>query len=131
MPENLRFLNAEKIRRVAGGHTPADEKRMVVASSTVARKSGQIAQFPFGILYYQYPEHLSLTKFLLPVIPCEQILTHLVGRQSGERVRGVVERKGEGFRQGDAISRGVEGMYHGEILSSFYCGAKVRIKWLL
>ena len=37
---------------------------------------------------------------------------------------GVVERKSEGFRQGDAISRGVEGMYHGEILSSFLLWGK-------
>lgn len=75
-----------------------NEKRMVVASSQVARKSGQVAQLSFGILYYQYPEHLSLTKFLLPVVPCEQVLTYLISRQSGERVRGVVERKGESFR---------------------------------
>ena len=58
------------------------------------------------------------------IVPCEQVLTYLIGRQSGERVRGVVERKSEGFRQGDAISRGVEGMYHGEILSSFLLWGK-------
>ncbi len=116
---NLRFLDTEKSVGLQEVIHRRYEKRVVVASGQVARKSSQVPQFSFDILYYQYPEHFSLTKFLLPVIPCEQILTHLVGRQSGERVRGVVERKGEGFRQGDAISRGMEGMYHGEILSSF------------
>lgn len=123
MPE-ISASSIRKIRRVAGGHTPEVRKTRGGCFQPDCPKSGQVAQFSFGILYYQYPEHLSLTKFLLPIVPCEQVLTYLIGRQSGERVRGVVERKSEGFRQGDAISRGVEGMYHGEILSSFLLWGK-------
>ena len=116
---NLRLLDTEEPVGLQEVVHRWHEKRVMVAAGQVARESSQVAQLSFRIPDDQYPEHLSLPELFLPVVPREQVLAHLFRRQSGERVRGVVEGEGESLRQGDAFGRGVERMYHGEKFSSF------------
>ena len=88
-----------------------DKEGVVVAAGEVAGEGGQVADAAFVVLYDQYPEHLAVLEFLVPVGAGMEVGLYLFGGQHTEGVRGVVEGVGELLRQGDVDDGGLEGMH--------------------
>ena len=88
-----------------------DKEGVVVAAGEVAGEGGQVANAALLVLYDQYPEHLAVLEFLVPLRTGLEVGLYLFGGQHTEGVRGVVEGVGELLRQGNVADGGMEGMH--------------------
>ena len=88
-----------------------DKEGVVVAAGEVAGEGGQVADAAFVVLYDQYPEHLAVLEFFVPLRTGLEVGLYLFGGQHTEGVRGVVEGVSELLRQSDVADGGMEGMH--------------------
>ena len=72
---------------------------MVVAAGQVAGKGGEVSEGTLVVVDNEHSEHLALLEFGMPVGAALQVGLYFFSRQDAERMRRVVERIGELFRQ--------------------------------